>query len=547
MSMDFLNKITELDLNLDIVEENILSLDVFSDEPEAVVLDIFDEDMFIEISKNISKSKEISTEVRNTVENLRNKNLEKEYVLFKDVFYSLYLSSPQLKTEKTTNVTQLFSREILTNLYENNYYRFIRKYTEAQESKSFVTAREISDSIIKDIENNIKEELENILEEAQSKYYEILLSDNTDENGENDSSSNNSDANKNEGGSSGNKQGETDIDSLPEEVKDKLRKAREMIEISVSKAASEAQRGTEKAEKALEVLGAGTANGSSFNSSQIAEQVILYEKLYSKNKIEDILKLLGQIKSRNKERWYKTRKNRSTKLMGISPGSEISNLISEEKFNLTDDRLEMELFLRLQEGSALVHKSKAIADQVGPMIFCLDESGSMSWKNRNIESKALALAMLDIAVRQKRKFATVHFSNTVEKIFYIKNVNAPDVTNKLLEIAGHFIGGGTLFTPPLKKALEIIEKENYMKEADIIFITDGEGYAIDLEVYEKIKSLKASKKLKLVTILISDVKELIRFGNNRGLQNLRELSSNFIIVKDLLEAENAIFNEITGI
>lgn len=48
----------------------------------------------------------------------------------------------------------------------------------------------------------------------------------------------------------------------------------------------------------------------------------------------------------------------------------------------------------------------------------------------------------------------------------------------VLELASYFPGGGTDFEYPLEKALELLEGREF-KEADVLFVTDGEAQVGD--------------------------------------------------------------------
>lgn len=91
----------------------------------------------------------------------------------------------------------------------------------------------------------------------------------------------------------------------------------------------------------------------------------------------------------------------------------------------------------------------------GDMIVLLDESGS----TRSVAAwaKAFALAMLDIASKDKRKFALIHFASSDDvkvdlfELGYYRSEN-------MIAAAKHFFGGGTDFEAPLREALNLLER-----------------------------------------------------------------------------------------
>ena len=102
------------------------------------------------------------------------------------------------------------------------------------------------------------------------------------------------------------------------------------------------------------------------------------------------------------------------------------------------------------------------------MIVLVDESEStyevQAW------AKAFALAMLDIAAKDRRKFAMVHFASAEDvktDLFEPGHYTSDDV----IRAAEQFFGG-TDFEAPLTEAIRLMEKG--YENADITIITDGE-------------------------------------------------------------------------
>ncbi|RLG67018.1 MAG: hypothetical protein DRO11_10640 [Methanobacteriota archaeon] len=95
---------------------------------------------------------------------------------------------------------------------------------------------------------------------------------------------------------------------------------------------------------------------------------------------------------------------------------------------------------------------------------------------REIWAKAVAFALMQIAIKQKRKFGVICFSdaNEVEK-WLIENPSEVN-PDKIVTIIETFFGHGTDFQAPLDAALAMISD---MPEADVIFITDGDCQITD--------------------------------------------------------------------
>jgi uncharacterized protein with von Willebrand factor type A (vWA) domain len=118
-----------------------------------------------------------------------------------------------------------------------------------------------------------------------------------------------------------------------------------------------------------------------------------------------------------------------------------------------------------------------------------------------IWSKAVMLALFQIAAREKRAFACIHFGWREElRVFEFpdpRKANPVDVA----DAAAFFFGGGTDFEMPLKKALEIMQKSAY-KKGDIVFITDGECMVSD-KFMQEFKKVKAEKEFSVYSVVIN--------------------------------------------
>ena len=132
------------------------------------------------------------------------------------------------------------------------------------------------------------------------------------------------------------------------------------------------------------------------------------------------------------------------------------------------------LFMRRFQQKKLMQyrKREALIKGEGDMIVLLDESSSTrlmaGW------AKAIALALLDVAAKGRRKFALVHFSTTTKTdLFEPGRYQTADI----LRAAEHFFNGGTNFERPLKEAIRLLQ--NGFENADITIITDGESELTD--------------------------------------------------------------------
>ena len=178
-------------------------------------------------------------------------------------------------------------------------------------------------------------------------------------------------------------------------------------------------------------------------------------------------------------------------------GNDITNCLSSELALLGTPETEI-LFMRKYEQKRLAQyrKRTEVVKGKGDMIVLVDESEStyevQAW------AKAFALAMLDIAAKDRRKFAMVHFASAEDvktDLFEPGHYTSDDV----IRAAEQFFGGGTDFEAPLTEAMRLMEKG--YENADITIITDGEC-RISGEFAERFRRTMREHKASVTGILL---------------------------------------------
>ena len=131
------------------------------------------------------------------------------------------------------------------------------------------------------------------------------------------------------------------------------------------------------------------------------------------------------------------------------------------------------LFLKKYQAGGLKQykRRQPVYKGAGDIICYLDESGS-TWGDTAAWAKAIAMALLDIAVGNGRNFALIHFSGAGSFKTDVFKPNAYQTEDKL-RAAETFLDGGIDFETPLTEAVRLIHDEGF-ENADIVFITDGE-------------------------------------------------------------------------
>ena len=185
--------------------------------------------------------------------------------------------------------------------------------------------------------------------------------------------------------------------------------------------------------------------------------------------------------------------------VNVTYGNDLSDLLSSELANLSDEDSEDLFWLRFLEGSLLQydHKDK-VNEGLGPFICCVDFSGSMSGQPL-LYAKALFVSLARMAVAKHRKIIFMPFASQAHQ--GIEILSGQGLTSALQNRYTN-IGGGTRFEPPLNRSMEIIQESAVWKNADILFITDGDS-SIPQSWIDKFQETKNAAKFRLVGINVS--------------------------------------------
>ena len=153
----------------------------------------------------------------------------------------------------------------------------------------------------------------------------------------------------------------------------------------------------------------------------------------------------------------------------VEQGADLGRLLPAELAKLVHPRLRLAMLRDLSERRCLQYQlSGTEALGKGPLVVALDKSGSMDGA-ADVWATAVALALLDVAQRERRPFAMLSFDEG------IKHEVVVPVGGALPE-AALFVscGGGTDIANVISRGLDIIEHHSgTLRHADVVVITDG--------------------------------------------------------------------------
>lgn len=192
---------------------------------------------------------------------------------------------------------------------------------------------------------------------------------------------------------------------------------------------------------------------------------------------------------------------------GAKLGGDIDRVLPTELAMLGDEDLaDMAAMKILTDNAPVLEMEGREAKCRGPLVLCIDESGSMSdahaspqFHGRNTWAKACAVALTRIAWQEDRPVKVCHFGSGTE----VQDVPKDD-HRAMFEMMRSFLSGGTSFGTALRRGRKLVgdlEADGFIG-ADILLVTDGEDNAHDF-INQQIDKMDAAG-IKLWTVAIGD-------------------------------------------
>jgi uncharacterized protein with von Willebrand factor type A (vWA) domain len=284
-----------------------------------------------------------------------------------------------------------------------------------------------------------------------------------------------------------------------------------------------------------ESLGAGTAESVGNQSGIPPDQVRkLFQKVKNDSSLKEIFDNVGRLMTLMRAKQRSKTIRGQDELAGITTGNDIGRALARELALASHPILRLDFMRRFAESQLQIRKYKGVQKVArGPIIFAVDESGSMAG-TKYVQSKSLALCAAKLAQQQKRWFAFVSWS-TRGRVTYKTIPPGQWNTLEVLQWVQSFQNGGGTHLP-LEKLPEIYTACGAPEgKTDVVIVTDGETNPIDPQVMEAFGAWKRKAQCKLIGITIQS-----------PAQYLRQVSDLFYEVKNL-DVDNPAVAEVVSI
>lgn len=291
-----------------------------------------------------------------------------------------------------------------------------------------------------------------------------------------------------------------ELDEASIQLNDKLELTLETNGERFLQAMDEAVEETIKVKESLVSLMGGSHAGkgdAELKKVPLREQLAVAEKVAMDPKMQEIADWAGRFKQVARDK-QKSDYIDAIERRGVTVGKDIERLLPMELGLYSHESTKQDFLRRFAEGETMQYEQKKREELgKGPIVFCLDQSGSM--KLLDNQSKGFILALLAIAKKQRRDLCVLLFSTTLQSDTYIKGKISGD---ELIRLARTYLGGGTNFTLSLEGALKVIEQSAF-KQADVIFVTDGED-EVSEEFLKAFNEKKKQKEFNVLTLVIGN-------------------------------------------
>jgi len=136
----------------------------------------------------------------------------------------------------------------------------------------------------------------------------------------------------------------------------------------------------------------------------------------------------------------------------------------------------------------------------GPIILCLDTSGSMRGAPENI-AKAVALEAMRTAHREQRGCLVIAFGGPGE-ILVRELGHTRDGLAALMSLMGQAFDGGTDVQSPIERAIECVHEARWAS-ADLVIVSDGE-FGCTPATLDRLDEARAQLGLRVQGVLVGD-------------------------------------------
>lgn len=239
------------------------------------------------------------------------------------------------------------------------------------------------------------------------------------------------------------------------------------------------------------------------------ERLALAQKLEKSQKLKQLALMAGAFRAEARAARRRRRERASAEVYRVGQGADLGRILPAELSVLRHPLRKRDFLRRLLEEQLAQYDLRGDDRHGrGPVVVCLDGSGSMSGP-RELWAKAVTLSLLEVARKQGRRTRALVFSGAEAELASFDLTGKGKLTGRrpvnleeVVRLAECFPGGGTDFEKPLRAALDAV-RTTPLRGADIVFITDGEATVSDAFA-EELRREKRRRDFAVFAVLVDD-------------------------------------------
>lgn len=422
------------------------------------------------------------------------KRIETVEKLSEDLFYALYKNVP--KNEERTQVKMKYwpNYAFVDKMKDMPEYQRLRAYTRLNDFEAMVGTKAFLTKMIEEMSEEESQAMNDTNEAEQAEQQVEDLQKRQEELGQGNSPQHT----MNQQALS---QAKQNLQSIQKKMIEKMDNVTQSMTARMSSAIQQAKDETEQVQSAM--AGWGTGDGA-ISKMPYQEKMKMAEVLTGKPRVRQLMKHIGRLRRLMATKQAQKLKRVDHEIVDIEQGDDIGRILPSEMVQLATPETEMVFFRKFYEKQLLQYKleGKNPAGK-GPIVCLIDSSGSMSGEP-DTWAKGIAVALLDLAMKQKRHFCAIIFSHSEDQMKTIEFApNEQHVVDKVVEMAEYFIGGGTDFQHPINAGLAVIKSKKAFEKADMIILTDG-CCGVSEEWLEAFMAEKKRLKLNLYAVNVGE-------------------------------------------
>ena len=306
------------------------------------------------------------------------------------------------------------------------------------------------------------------------------------------------------------------------------------IRVMIAEATKEAEEDVEAINIAAGLLAGSEACPLDRKDVTLQNIYRLAEEIKNNPEVKKMIEFAGQMQQSANKLQASKLSHGVDELYEVGTGNDIPRLLPSELIKLR--RNKKQFYLDFIEKKLMQYKLRGGTEPLekGPVVVCVDVSGSMYADNKFNWAKAALLTLHNICSKQRRDLHVLLFNSG---IMYDRRVLKSGVVDGkgIMDLLWFSPTGGTEFEYPLTRSREVIEEyESTSKKPDIIFITDGYA-SLSPSWKDQFKAAKRKIGFSLFTFFIGKEGDL----PDRFRESVSDISDRCTAIPTVAEANDA--------